>query len=149
MKILKAYPPNFTEIKAAFPAVVGRQGVLYSWGDKVYNPSGITVPEWLMRHEAVHFKQQQELAGPHEALEGAVRKWWDLYIRSMAFRLLMEIPAHQVEYRAYTALNKDKKKRYLNDIASRLSGPLYGYMLTHDEAVKEILNDTQRQQRTD
>lgn len=129
--------------------MVGRQGVLYSWGDKIYNPSGVEVPAWLVLHEKVHFDQQTEMRNPHETLDSAVRRWWGMYIRSMAFRLLMEIPAHQVEYAAYITLNKDKKKRYLNDIASRLSGPLYGYMLTHDEAVKEILNDTQRQQRTD
>lgn len=131
MKIIKAYPPNFADIKQTFPHVVGLQGVLYAWGDRVFNPSGGPVAQWLRAHEAVHLQQQSRL-------EGGVSKWWFMYLRSMAFRYLMEVPAHVTEYRTYLQNKKDKKGRYLQSIAERLSGPLYGHLVDYETALQTI-----------
>lgn len=141
MKIIKAYPPNFAELKQAFPIIAGKQGVLYSWGDRVYNPSGGVIPVQLLHHEATHYNQQVEMRHVGENLEDVVKRWWEMYIHSMAFRILMEVPAHVAEYRMFMEHTKSPKarKRYLADISSRLSGPLYGHLFTEQEAQRLIL----------
>jgi hypothetical protein len=141
MKILKQYPPNFKEIKQFFPWVTGKPGILYAWGDRLYNPSKVDVPQWLQDHEAVHFRQQAALMSAGRTLEEAVRRWWEWYVRDAAFRYQQELPAHRVEYASYMLANgKDPKNKYLNAIAERLSGPLYGLHVTEAEAARLIAN---------
>lgn len=140
MKIIRAYPPNFVAIRTAFPQVVGRQGILYAWGDRVYNPSGVNVPWWLHEHEETHGKRQ--LAGTvlRHGEDSPVNAWWDRYIRDATFRLEEEIPAHQAEWRVFKSikLNHKDQKTYLASMAQRLSGPLYNNMISLADAIKEI-----------
>ena len=131
MKIINEPPPNIEILKKVFPI---RSGVLFSWGDRIYNPDGIDIPEELIVHEEIHGARQIN------DIEG----WWEKYIEDPAFRLQEEIPAHQAEYlHLYKTANRQTRRRALVQIANRLSSPLYGKMLKPAEAkriIKKALN---------
>ncbi len=119
--IVKDYPPNYDEIATAFGLVHQRVGgILFSYGDRIYNPSGMHIPASLRVHEAVHGRQQgYDPAG-----------WWERYIDSQAFRLGEEIEAHQAEYRYVIEHGSRAERRTARKlIAQRLSSPLYGKMI--------------------
>lgn len=117
MKVLTLFPPNYREVNAAFN--IRGKGVIFAWGDTIYNPSRVKIPPELIAHETVHgLRQNGDPAG-----------WWKRYIADPAFRLDEEIPAHQAEYRVSGKLDA---------IAARLSGPLYGNLISLDKALSLI-----------
>lgn len=131
MQIKVAHPPNFGEIKQHFPEATKR-GVLFAWGDKIFNPSGVEIPPWLIAHEEVHGRQHAAAGGPG--------KWWRRYIDDVAFRAAQELAAHQVEYRVLCQHVKDRnaRARALQQMALRLSGSLYGNAMPYGEALRQI-----------
>lgn len=143
MKIIKAYPPNFSQLKKAFPFIVGRPGILYAWGDRIFNPSGVKVTPWILAHEEVHSKQQQQ-ADPY--IRYSIQDWWDKYLAYPIFRLEQEIEAHQAEYRAYPFQGN---LTYLEQIAERLSSPLYGNLISKEDARRAIASDNVRPNEED
>lgn len=126
MKVLHLFPPNYKKIVEQFD-VRGRQ-IIFAYGDAIYNPSRIPITPQLERHEQVHLTRQ---GGDPEA-------WWDKYIAEPAFRLAEEIPAHVAEYQASVA---HYRAIALDDIATRLSSPLYGSLLTFGQAREVILRE--------
>ncbi len=126
MIVVYEYPPNFDMIKKRFPIV---RGVIFAWGNKIYNPDGVHIPKELFTHEEVHGSRQ----GTN--IEG----WWEKYIEDPVFRLKEEIPAHQAEY-CYVCKNQNRQSRRvaLKQISKRLSSPLYGKMLSLTEAKRII-----------
>lgn len=145
MKIIKAFPPIYAELTRHFP-IKGVSGILYAWGDRIYNPSGVTVPEWLMAHETVHGERQSHVFHPTNPALGtewekdAILTWWQRYIHDHFFRLNEEVPAHQKEWEVINAMKipGDTKERYLLNMANRLSGPLYNHLVGHGEALDLI-----------
>ena len=137
-EIVYAYPPLYKEIVEKFPDA-REKGVIFSWGDKIYNPSGGHIPPQIIAHEAVH-GERQFLFSPDGDTEFAsqesVRLWWMRYLESPEFRLAEELPAHQEEYKVYCKLVKDRERRanYLHKLACRLAGPLYGRILPYMKA---------------
>lgn len=127
MKPIRAYPPNWTRIAAVFP-VKGKQGIIYAYGDRLYNPSGVALTPWIIAHELVH--------GTRQGKDAAV--WWDRYLTDKDFRLEEELLAHIAEYKEYLKHHDDAKYNYLDTIARRLSSPLYGSMLTLGQAFDKI-----------
>ena len=130
-EIVKDYPPLIEEIKKVFPDCM-KPGVLFCWDREIYNPSGITVPDYLIAHENVHRHQQ----------DGEPERWWAKYLADPAFRLVQEIPAHQEEYREYSRLypNRNMRRVALRFMAARLSGPLYLNMISYEKA-KAIIKE--------
>ena len=126
-------PPNFKAINDKF-SVRGKP-VLFCYGDKIYNPMKIVIPPELIAHEEVHSKSQ---------LQMGVKLWWDLYIKDKLFRLEEEIEAHRAEYQYLlsTQPNGLDRKAYESSFAKpiieRLSGPLYGNMITYEKALERI-----------
>lgn len=120
MKVIKAYPPNYTKIRAAFPHIAGRTTVIYAYGDRVYCPSGNKLPDSLLAHEAVHGERQG--SDP----DG----WWAQYMSDGEFRLNEEVLAHRAEYRFL----KRAGAKDTDYVARRLCSPLYGASLTLDRA---------------
>lgn len=120
MKLIVMRPPMFDAIDKKFG--VAGQKVIFCWGDTIYNPEGVFVTAELQAHEYVHSQRQA----------GHPEPWWLRYIDDAEFRLVEEIPAHQMEYRAYCDTHKDRNDiaRYLHGVASRLSGPLYGGLIS-------------------
>lgn len=132
MKIVVADPPNIDAIDAVFK-VKGKKGVVFTWGDTIYNPTNAVIPPPLKAHEGVHYARQSNDTAKIEA-------WWERYLRDPEFRLAEEFPAHRAEYATYCQFERDRNRRMfaLTQIAERLAGPLYGNMIDIKRA-KELL----------
>lgn len=133
MNIILGVPPMFDQIVRAFPEAKDH-GVIFSWGNAIYNPDGVLLPAELLAHEAVH-RSRQGLT------EAGIRRWWEFYIKSPEFRLEEEIPAHRAEYRKFCQRNKNRELRpqFLDQVVERLSGPLYGNLISARDARKAIV----------
>ena len=126
MKIVCEKPPLWDEIAAAFPAVE-RQACLFAFGGTIYNPGNIAVPPELMAHELVHCARQKD----------DIRGWWRRYIDDPVFRLKEEVQAHKAEF-ARAALgvkDRNRRARILSVTATRLSAPLYGGVISYQDAL--------------
>lgn len=129
--IVKDYPPNFGVILQVFPNSK-KPGVIFTYGDKVYNPSNVSMSPALLAHEAVHVRQQSRDGETPEA-------WWLLYLNSPEFRYEQELEAHRVELAVYKKTNnRHFSRKYAKDIAVRLAGPLYGNGIKTKEAHNAI-----------
>lgn len=128
MKIVQDYPPNYDTLLKHFD-IAGRPAV-FTWGDILYNPKGGQVDKHLLAHEQTHAVQQG--ADP--------QAWWDRYIADPEFRVQQEVEAYGAQYRFVCAMvsNDKVRKDFLFQIASGLSGPVYGSMLTHAQAESRI-----------
>lgn len=138
MKIVKAFPPLFKRIAETFP-VKGKQGILYAWGDRIYNPSGVKIPPSLLAHEELHGKRQLYIKT--RDWEKTIRNWWEKYLTDPEFRLNEEVLAHRVEAADFIswAHTDVTYSNYLNMMAERLSSPLYGSLVSKDRAMRLIL----------
>lgn len=123
MRIIHDFPPNYDKIKAALNP---GPGAIFCWGTAVYVPGGGDLSGPLGAHEKVHCIQQGV------DIEG----WWDNYIADPAFRLAMEIPAHQREWEYFCdhGANRAERRRMISIIAKRLSGKLYGNLVNFKDA---------------
>lgn len=130
MQIVVARPPNFDAILRVFPEAASK-GVMFAWGDTIFSPDSAYVPPQLIAHEEVH-ESQQRADGPE--------KWWDQYLVSADFRLQQELAAHIVEYHEFIKHTRSRPmaRGYLAGVASRLSGPLYGGLMSFDEALVAV-----------
>lgn len=138
MNVVVSSPPNFDAIVERFP-FARNQGVIFTYGQTIYNPSGIAISSALKCHESVHAQRQGED-------EEEIRQWWRRYLDEPMFRLEEELLAHRAEYRAFKGWEKDSRKQAqeLESIAARLSGPLYGNVLTLARARRLIVVDVDR-----
>lgn len=130
MRIVKAYPPNYKQIVAA----LGQKSIttIYCYGDTIYSPSGVGLSQALIAHEQVHSDQQARYTG-------GVSQWWTDYLAHPAFRLAQEIPAHKAEYYELLKIgNRHERRAALKQLATRLSGPLYGSLISRQEAENEL-----------
>ena len=95
------------------------------------------MPLELLAHEKVHFVQQDEFHA--DGLSG-VEGWWELFLESPTFRLSQEIPAHAAEYYAFCRMHKDRNEmaQMLRRLGQRLAAPMYGSIITVNEAMKAI-----------
>ena len=103
---------------------------IFTFGDTIYNPSGVVIDDFLASHEQVHAIQQ----GNKPAI------WWARYINDKNFRFDQELAAYRVQYRVMRDLVKDRNllAKMLHAIASDLAGPMYGSMCGVNEAKKLI-----------
>lgn len=133
MKIIIDRPPNFKDIVAKFP-MASNKGVIFAFNGSIYNPSNITVTPELMAHERVHCLRQ---GNKEAALE-----WWKQYLENPEFRYYEELLAHSQEYMtlADNASNRNQRRSALKSVSKKLASPLYGRMVSHKQASKQILN---------
>lgn len=127
MKIKKEYPPNYEEIKKAFKL---HEGIIFTYGDTIYNPDDRYIDKPLEKHEEVHYKQQGD--NPKE--------WWQRYLVDVYFRLSQEVRAYQIQYRTAKSINKDREKlnKYAHLLALDLSGVMYGKIISYQDAIIAI-----------
>ncbi len=125
-------PPNFEAIRAVFPLAEG-EGVVFAYGDRIYNPGGEEIPNALMQHELAHCKRQVDM-------DGGVEAWWDLYLTDGKFRYDEELVAHKAEYNALKAeyAGKGQNKKILEFVAGKLVAPLYGFTVGLNRAMRDI-----------
>lgn len=128
MRVVTTFPPMYAAINRKFN--VRGKPVIFTWGDTVHNPGRINVTPELIAHEDVHRVRQ----GTDPAA------WWEQYLIDAGFRLCEEIPAHRAEFAAacQTLTDFTAQQRALHRIAARLSSPLYGSMISYDEARWEV-----------
>ena len=122
-------PPNFEQIKAAFPKADG-DGVLFAFDGNIYNPSGKPIPPALIAHEEVHLSRQ--------AIPEA---WWHSYIHNSEFRYIEELYAHVAEFKAQrNSGDRNFGARLLTHTALRLVAPLYNYQppRTLQQAMRDL-----------
>lgn len=132
LRIIHQRPPNFEQIAAAFPHVLTAKGVMFCYGTALYLPDGGSPSPSLMEHERVHSERQ--------LLRPTIDHWWADYIADEKYRFDEELAAHREEWRYVHdhEVSKYNRKQHLRAIARRLSGPLYGHMVTMDEAKRMI-----------
>lgn len=129
MNVVNSTPPNFAEILAVFPNA-SDPGVIFTYGDTIFNPSGTELSSALRAHEGVHCgRQGSDIDG-----------WWARYLIDAEFRLAEELLGHRAEYRTFigTTRNREVHNNYLQQIAHRLASPLYGNLLSMQQARKAI-----------
>ena len=124
MEIAIDYPPIYNELKLAFPRI-GR-GVIFAWGDKIYNPSNVSIPRQLIVHEAAHGRRQGN----------DINGWWRRYIDEKKFRLVEEIIGHIAEMECLLGPNPNRQMRrqIIRATAKRLASPLYRYGISRAQA---------------
>lgn len=123
MIILNQDPPNLDEIKKRMDP---GPGTFYCFGDTIYNPDGIDIPQDIVHHEAVHSQQQ----GTN------VEEWWKRYLDDPRFRFEQELEAfgEQVLFAAEKNPGQVEAIRtMISKITSILSGPQYGRILSFGE----------------
>lgn len=133
MRVEIERPPNFERILEVFPRA-REFGVLFAYGDTIYNPSGVGIPTPLRLHEEVHGQRQRATGAD---------AWWDAYLTDPAFRFTEELKAHVAEYNARVSLSTQPHvaARIKAETARRLIAPLYAYGLaqpTFQEAINAI-----------
>lgn len=129
MKIVNELPPNIDAIRKVFTL---RGNEIFAYGDTIYNPGGGKIPPWLIAHEEIHRAQQAEFGGPDE--------WWRKYLIDPRWRIEQELDAHRAEYTIYCIhfRLRNQRRKFLTLLARRLSGPLYGRLISFENAKKAI-----------
>lgn len=131
MKVIKDFPPNFDDICLAIPDVRDKEGVVFTYGDTIYNPYGGDVQDHLDIHESIHYKQQSEIG---------IEEWWRRYLTDEKFRLDQEVEAYQEQYRfVFKKYGRIVATNFLRDIANDLSSEIYGNILDRKSARKAII----------
>jgi len=130
MKIINEKPPIFKEAHKHFD--IDDSATIYTWGDTIYNPAGIALPQELIEHEIVHAHQQEAVGGPEV--------WWRRYFDDPVFRVNQEAEAYRRQYAYYCTLQKDRnvRNKYLWEIASFLVSPMYKVNMSHSDAMQAI-----------
>ena len=127
MKVIYEYPPNIEKIKKVLS--IPESGVVFTYGDTIYNPSKGTIDELLEKHEEVHMKQQTD---PEE--------WWSRYLTDITFRASQELEAYRAQYKEAKKVIKDRNIlfKYLKLLAKDFSSEQYGNPMSFEQAIKEI-----------
>lgn len=127
MKINHGYPPNIARIRETFGAQ-HLDNAVYTYGDTLYVPQGVEVSEHLQAHEIVHTRQQSDPVA-----------WWDRYLVDPQFRLEQEVEAYRAQWQFLLAnVGRQQRRDILKHISKHLSGPLYGRIISTDDAKKAI-----------
>lgn len=130
MKISHEKPPIYDTLAEAF-GISWDEGIVITYGDTLHTKEGNNITNDLVAHEKTHTRQQY--------LRG-IGQWWHEYISDPEFRLRQEIEAYQNQWNFLKQNENDREKLFRKKIrmAQHLSGPIYGNLLTHNEALKAI-----------
>lgn len=130
MNIEIAYPPNIEKIRAAFDL---HPGIVFTYGDTIYNPDGGAIGPALMAHEKTHAKQQGD---DPEA-------WWDRYFIDPQWRSYQELAAYRKQFKEFKKNVHDREARHqvLVKLAQDMASPMYGNCVTFQHALKAIKHD--------
>lgn len=131
MKQLYLFPPNYRTLVRAFP--IRGKPMFFCYGNVIYNPTRRPIPPEIIAHERVHSMQQAMDSA------GGPARWWERYIEDKAFRLDQELPAHRAEFEHLGFVEDGRARdKALRAIAERLASPLYGNLISLDDARTRI-----------
>ena len=120
-EIIKDYPPNIEDIRKVFNPP---ETVCFSYGDKIYNPSGNELNDDILVHESVHEKQQKN--NPVE--------WWNKYLTDKEFRLEMEVEAYATQYNYIQRKYPNRTVKRLLDKYSETLATIYKLDISQSHA---------------
>lgn len=126
MKVSNTKPPIYDKAKAAFD--FNEKTTIFTYGDTIYNPAGITMTADLFTHEGVHEHQQNALHLHNKAIKNGPSRWWKRYLKDPKFRFEQELQAYQAQYAFMKTQIKDRNQlnQYLVELTRELRGPMYG-----------------------
>ena len=131
MKVRKSFPPNYKEICKYFP-IEGKTNIVFTYGNTLHNKGGGEITPDLFAHEQTHTRQQNEIG---------IEEWWNRYFTDTQFRLEQELEAYQNQYKyAVEHYNRAERRRLLDRISKDLASPIYGGIITKQEAKELIKN---------
>ena len=132
MQIKIGKPPYYDECVKAF-GIDKRKGVVFTYGQDLWNPDNVEIPDHLFEHELVHCAQQ----GGDNALASI---WWRRYIDDSKFRVDQEIEAYKKQYQFICTKIKDRNARFraLHILAVDMSSPMYGSSISYTDAIRRI-----------
>ena len=126
-QVINDYPPMYDQIAKAFGLRPDAR-VVFSWGDRIYNPMADTLAPEIVAHEGAHGSRQGD--------GQQVIDWWKRYVDSPPFRLNEEVMAHRAEYEWLMAHgNRQWRRKALKHVADRLCAPLYGGLIDRAGAI--------------
>jgi len=110
-----------------------RKNVVWTFGSTIFNPDNAEIPDHLYEHELTHANQQK-----HD--DTVAKLWWARYVADPSFRLDQETEAYRAQYKFICEKTKDRNTRYraLHQIATDLSGKMYGNLVSFTEAIRRI-----------
>ena len=130
MKVVREYPPNIADIRSG---LTPGEHTVFTYGDTLYAPNlpeDGTIAEHLMVHEEIHSKQQKD-----------PERWWIDYLIDPGFRLSQELQAYAAQYQYVKEhFNRSYQRRFLHLIASDLASPMYGGIISIQQAEDAIKN---------
>ena len=131
VKVSKEKPPVWKAVCQAFQ--INPVTAIFTYGDTIYNPNGVTLSAPLIEHERIHMAQQN-----HNDKDAAL--WWGRFLREPEFRIDQEARAYARQYDVMCEKIKDRnlRARVRINLANSLSGPLYGGTITHIDALNII-----------
>jgi hypothetical protein len=127
MKINEAFPPIYDEILKY--GMKPNEYTVFTYGDTIYNPHKIKIPEDLLAHEITHMGQQQN-----------PKEWWNKYLTDKKFRLSQELEAYkeQIKFASKHIKDRNALNKYKLDIADFLSSPIYGNIVSKSDAFRML-----------
>ena len=134
MKILNEKPPEWIMTGCLNQFRIDVSHTFWTYGDTIYNPGGLELPDHIIAHEEVHESQQTTYDGGKDA-------WWREYLNNARFRMEQEAQAYGGQYAFYCTKVKDRNQRarFLHTISSSFASPLYQLALTQAQAKAMIL----------
>jgi hypothetical protein len=130
MNVEFSYPPNIEKIRATFTL---HKGIVFTYGDTIFNPDRSNIDPALACHEATHCRQQGD----------DPESWWERYLVDPQWRVLQEIEAYRAQWKQARKMIKDRNIRHklLMNIARDLSSAIYGNAISFDAAYKAIKHE--------
>jgi hypothetical protein len=123
---VKDWPPHIEKIRKVLNPP---PTACFTYGDKIYNPSGNELTPDILIHEGVHEKQQSAMG---------VEAWWNLYLSDLTFRQTEEVEAYATQYNWVKKKGRAKiVKMYLDHLADLLSR-MYGLEIDSFQALTLI-----------
>lgn len=132
IKYISEPPKLYWFLRWIFPDYDFKKGVACAFGDRVYIYGG-KMEESFQVHEATHLYRQKY------SRVYAVW-WWIKYILSKDFRYREELIAYQNQW-DYIKVRCPIRQQWLvlDKLAAQLASPLYGKVVTKEEALASII----------
>lgn len=128
MKISRNKPPHFWIMEKVFKCDWERTA--FAFGDTIYSKH--MLPDHLIAHEWTHLKQQC-----HSVV--VAWGWLLLYLLSKKFRYAMELEAYRNQWHYFRQHYSFRERDpFIRKIASDLSSPLYGNIVSFSGAIRAI-----------
>lgn len=129
IKISPENPPHNIRELCEVTFDIDCKDIVFTFEDTIYNVH-TDLDHGVIAHEATHTKQQSD----------APVEWWDIYLHDADFRFSQELEAYRAQYKVYQKQTKDREVlfKHLYRLATDLSGPIYGFVCTRQEAMRLI-----------